>query len=110
VLDKICDLMPHEKYPYDFFMIGIAESYYKLNETEKANQIVKKYSSIMLQKMKYITSLGPRFEGYFDYDFRVNIQTLSELSSLAGNYGQTDLKTSIDNGINLFLGKYSSQK
>jgi len=110
VLNKITDLMPHEKYPYDFFMIGIAENYYKLNQTEKANAIVRKYNDILVQKLKYIDSLEPRFQGYFDYDYRVSLQTLSELSNMTSIYGQLDLRTEIDNGFKLFIGNYSSKK
>jgi len=110
VLNKVYDLMPHEKYPYDFFMIGIAENYYKLNQTERANEILKKYNDITVQKLKYYSSLGSRFDGYFDYDFRVNIQTLSELSGIAATYNQTALQNEIDNGINLFINKYSSRR
>ncbi|MGE0078349.1 MAG: DUF2723 domain-containing protein [Bacteroidales bacterium] len=110
VLNKVYELMPHEKYPYDFYMIGIAESYYKLNQTDRANEIVKKYNDIILQKLKYITSLGPRFDGYFSYDFRVNLQTLNELGNLAGTYGQTELKNEVESGLDLFIGKYSQRK
>lgn len=110
VLDKIYELMPHEKYPYDFFMIGIAENYFKLNQTERATAIVKKYSDILTQKLRYITGLGPRYKDYFDYDFRVNLQTLNELGSLAGTYGQTQIKDNINNEMNMFIEQYSQRK
>lgn len=110
VLDRIHEIMPHEKFPYDFYTIGTIENYYQLNQTQKANAILKKYSEAILQKLNYYSSLGPRFEGYFDYDYRVGLQTLNELSIVAETYGQQELKNDIDGGINLYIGKYSGRK
>lgn len=41
VLDKCIEIMPNEIVYYDFYMIPIIESYYKLEEFEKANKIAK---------------------------------------------------------------------
>ncbi|MCB8964868.1 MAG: DUF2723 domain-containing protein [Bacteroidales bacterium] len=110
VLDKICEIMPQSKFPYDFYMIGIAENYYRANDPEKANRIIKQYSEAILQKLKYISSLSPRYSEYFDYDFSIGVQTLGELSSIAAANGQMELKNSIDSGINLFIGSYKARK
>jgi len=110
VLDKITKLMPHEKYPYDFFMFDIAEAYYKLNQTETANKILDKYADVTLQSLRYQLSLGGKFKNYNDYDIRLNIQTLQELASLADSYGQVELKGKIENGLNQHYSKYINAK
>lgn len=100
VLDKITELMPHEKYPYDFFIFSIIEGYYKLNQVEKANRIVSRYADITSQKLQYYFSLGKRFEGINDYDIRVNLQTLQELAAITKNYKQDDISRNIENIFN----------
>ena len=106
VLDKIVDLMPQNKYPYDIFMIGIAESYFKLNENEKANRIVKDYLKASMENLKYLFSLERRFEKSVDYDKQVNLQTLQELGSLTEKYGQEELKNEIEKDLQQYLGIY----
>ncbi|HNY08586.1 MAG TPA: DUF2723 domain-containing protein [Tenuifilaceae bacterium] len=110
VLDKITKLMPHEKYPYDFFMFDIAEAYYKLNQTETANKILDKYADVTLQSLRYQLSLGDKYRDYNNYDLRLNIQTLQELASLADSYGQVELKTKIENGLNQHYSKLVNVK
>lgn len=41
VLEKCVEIMPNEIVYYDIFMIPVIECYYKLNEFEKANSMVK---------------------------------------------------------------------
>jgi len=106
VLDKIIDLMPQEKYPFDYFMIGISETYYKLNENEKANKIVKDYFQVTNENLRYLFSLSRNFDGAVDYEKQVNIQVLQELGSLVERYNQPDLKNEIDGSLKDYMGRY----
>lgn len=106
VLNKIVDLMPQKKYPYDIFMIRISESYYKINENEKANKIVKDYYKATKENLRYLFSLERRYEKVVDYEKQVNLQTLQELGSLTETYGQTALKDEIDNSLKEYMGLY----
>jgi len=106
VLDKIIDLMPQEKYPFDYFMIGISETYYKLNENEKANKIVKDYFQVTNENLRYLFSLSRNFDSAVDYEKQVNIQVLQELGSLVERYNQPDLKNEIDGSLKDYMGRY----
>ncbi len=106
VLNKIVDLMPPTKYPYDFFMVGIIESYYKINQTEKANEIAKNYAEVSYQNLRYLFSLEKRFKEVVDYEKQINLQILQELSSLTEKYGQDELRKEIESYSNDFLGRY----
>ncbi|HRX32182.1 MAG: DUF2723 domain-containing protein [Bacteroidales bacterium] len=105
VLDKIVDLMPQKKYPYDIFMFSIIEGYYKLNETQKANDIVEKYINVTVQKIRYYISLGDKFVGVNDYDLQVAFQTLQQLSSVADAYGQKEVAEKANTAFNELLRK-----
>lgn len=96
VLDRITELMPHPRFPYDFFMFGIAESYYKANQTEKANRIVLDYAKVSEQKLRYYLSLSNDIRRYYDDDIQLTAQTLQELASIANTYGQTDVTKKLE--------------
>lgn len=106
VLDKICILMPQSKYPYDIFTFGTIDLYYKLNETEKANKIVKEYLKATNENLNYLFSLSSNFKSASDYEKRLNINTLQELGDMVARYGQTDLKQEIDNSTQNFIRLY----
>jgi hypothetical protein len=113
VLNKIVDLMPQRKYPYDIFTIKTIESYYRINETEKANRIIKDYLKATEENLRYYFSLSHRFDGSVDYEKQVNIQTLQELGSLTEKYAQVDLKNGIEKSLQYYYELYtqsSSQK
>jgi hypothetical protein len=105
VLDKIVELMPQEKYPYDFFMVGIIESYYMINQTEKANELAKSYAKTSFDNLRYLFSLERRFNDVVDYEKQINLQILQELSNMVDKYGQADLKKEFENSSNDFLGR-----
>ena len=106
VLNKIVDLMPQKKYPYDFFMLGIIESYFKINETEKANRIVKDFLKSTTENLRYYYSLGSRFDQSIDSDKQLNLQTLQQLGSLTDAYGQVELKSEIDKSLQQYMELY----
>lgn len=106
VLNKIVELMPQDKYPYDFFMLGIIESYYQLNQTEKATKIAQDYSDISLKNLRYLFSLEKRFEQVVDYEKQVNLQILQELSEMTQKYGQAEVGKEIEKSLNDYMGRY----
>lgn len=106
VLDRIVELMPQKKFPYDLFTLGTAELYYRLNETEKANRLVKDHLKATTDNLRYYFSLSHRFDNSLDYEKQVNIQLLQELGSMTEKYGQADLKKEIDLNLQQYMGLY----
>jgi len=106
VLDRIVELMPQEKYPYDFYMIGIAEGYYKLNETEKADSLLNEYIKYTEDNLKYLFSLTGKFSDLVDYDKQLNLQIMQELSGIADKYGQPQTKTDLEQSMRKYMELY----
>jgi len=95
VLDKAVELLPHPKFPYDFFMFGIIENYYKLNEIQKANRLTLDYARVSEQKLRFYVSLDNKMKQYHQDDIGLTAQTLQELASMAESYGQTEISNDI---------------
>jgi hypothetical protein len=106
VLNKIVELMPQQKYPYDIFTLGTAEMYYKINEAEKANNLIKDFLKATRENLRYLFSLSHRFDKAVDYEKQVNIQLLQELGMLAEKYGQADMKKEIEQDLTQYMGLY----
>ncbi len=61
VLDKCVEVLPERNVPYDFFMLPIAEAYYKCGATEKANEIIRKLSEKYERELNYYFSLEDEY-------------------------------------------------
>lgn len=106
VIDKIVELMPHSKFPFDFFVLGHIENYFKANETDKANALIKEYSEIAYENLTYYFSLKGSFAKITKNELEYNLEILRELIETAGKYGQVDLKSELEPRLNFFLDQY----
>ena len=58
VLDRCIEVIPEENVPYDYFMLSIAENYYRIQEYESANKIIGSLVDMYSDNLKYYTSLS----------------------------------------------------
>jgi hypothetical protein len=91
VLDKIVELTPHKKIPYDMFMPGIAEAYYRINKFEKGTAILDKMTDIADRHLKYYLSLKPNYIKSIEDEITYQMRVLMNSMQLARQYNQTNL-------------------
>jgi hypothetical protein len=96
VLDKCMDLMPHERVPFNYFMLQITESYYKINSIEKANEITNQLAEVAQDELDYYLNLPTKYGNVFDYEKRLNLHILQELQRMTRMYNQEELSNELD--------------
>jgi hypothetical protein len=97
VLDKCLELMPHERVPFNYFVVPIIEGYYKVNQIEKANQIASKMVDITDENLNYYFGLPSKFSSQsVQYEQRFNLHILQELGRITKMYNQEELSQRID--------------
>jgi hypothetical protein len=106
VLDRCMQLMPEKKVPYDIFMPSIAETYYTLGETEKANEIVKRHLELLTEDLVYYFSLEKQQRTALDYDIRISLQFLQDYRSITAKAEQLDLNKEVDDVFTLYYQRY----
>jgi tetratricopeptide (TPR) repeat protein len=106
VIDKAVELLPHKKFPYDFFVLGQIEGYYKANETDKANRLLLEYVGITDENLNYYFSLSGSFAKITTNEKEYNLEILRELLSIATKNGQTDIQKSIEEKFNFFVDQH----
>ncbi len=107
VLDKIIELSPNNKIPYDYAMLKIAESYYKLGKNDKANKIVSTMLTEYGQNVDFYLSLSEKFIGSVNYEMRVSMSILQALEELTKIYKQEGLNKKINDKFEMFSKKIS---
>ncbi len=106
VLDRIVELTPNDKLPYDYFMVPITETYYKLNKTEKANALVNQLTDIYKEKLAYYLSLKGSYAGAVAYETKVGMSVIQELVKLTEVYKQDKLYENLTAEFDILLQKY----
>ena len=91
VLDKIIELMPNDKIPYDYFMPGIAESYFKLGEFEKGDAILNTIVDECIANMEFYRSFKPDMQARIQNDIADNLRLMMNVAAYANQYNQKDI-------------------
>lgn len=105
-LDRCLEIMPSKTIPYNYFSLPIAQNYYLLNDTAKANEILLNLSGTVEHDLKYYMKLPARFNKSFDYEKRLNLHILSECARISGEHGQEKMSKELQGKLEMFAAQY----
>jgi hypothetical protein len=97
VLDRVVELTPNEKIPYDYFITMIAEGYYRINKFDKGNALLEKYYDILQSTSDYYLSMSANYRKSIENDIIMNLQLIGQISQVASRYNQKDLADKANN-------------
>lgn len=103
VLEKCEEILPNERVPYNLFNLTLIENYFKLNEKDKAIDMANKLKNNSVEELDYLSSLDGKFSDYLDYEKRLNLHIINELSSLAGTYEVEELRQELEKKFQDYL-------
>ncbi|MBN1597233.1 MAG: DUF2723 domain-containing protein [Bacteroidales bacterium] len=91
VLDRVTELTPPSKVPYDYFIIPISEGYYRLNKFDKANEILSTYLDMLEGSLDYYLSMSQSYQQGAEETINQNFEILLRIGQLAHRYNQEEL-------------------
>ncbi|HDQ16072.1 MAG TPA: DUF2723 domain-containing protein [Bacteroidetes bacterium] len=91
VLDRCMQVMPEEKFPFNYFIMPIAEAYYKADEIEKANAITSSLLETYEVELAYFFSFSPKKRASIDDDIQQALAVVQRVQRVAEFYKQTEL-------------------
>ncbi|PKP23160.1 MAG: hypothetical protein CVU05_00745 [Bacteroidetes bacterium HGW-Bacteroidetes-21] len=86
VLDKCLEVMPEKTVPYNYFVLGIAEGYYRAGEMVKANEIMEKMYEVTKGELDYYLSLEPRYAKSVQTEARRSMAVYQEILRITNQY------------------------
>jgi len=98
VLDRCMELTPNDRVYFNTSVIPIIQTYYSLNDTVKANEILGTYLNILDQELVYYKDLQIFNPGKFQLisnDFQMNMSALYNLFSLSNSFQQKEMADKI---------------
>jgi len=96
VLDKCMEVMPERNVPFNFFMLPIADTYYKAGAPAKANALVKKLADIYEDDLNYYFSLKAEHASSVDYEKQQAMSVLQRLVMVAKQNNQEALSKELE--------------
>lgn len=91
VINKLVEIMPHDKVPFDYFTIATADVFYRLDKTAEANAIIEQYANDCIEELKYFKSLSPRFKRTVNEEEQRSMAILDRIIAKARQFKQDEL-------------------
>jgi hypothetical protein len=88
VLDRCLEVMPESSVPYNWFIVPIAEAYYKAGDTIKANKIVTRMINLYEQNLIYFFAFKGTMATAIKDRKEQSLAIVNRLSILATTYKQ----------------------
>lgn len=106
VLDQCMKVMPAETVPYNVFVLGIIEGYYRAGELKKATEITEKMIKLTQGELDYYLSLDISNVSTVENETQRAMSVMQELSRLTRQYSQQDLSKKIDDKFKIYYEKF----
>ncbi|MCX6230776.1 MAG: DUF2723 domain-containing protein [Bacteroidetes bacterium] len=107
-LDRCFEIMPESKFPYTYYVIPLAEAYYKAGQPTKANAILSRLMEVNNKELTYYF----RFQGdkarYLDFDKRQSIGLLNRIKEIAEREKQQKLSAEANKAFEHYYQLYMS--
>ncbi|MCX6257728.1 MAG: DUF2723 domain-containing protein [Bacteroidia bacterium] len=109
VCDRCQQLMPNNLIPYNYFNAQIAEVYYNLSESNKANDIVKILADNANKELLYYFSLDKERISWIQEDMERQLALMNELVKMIKRHNQPELQKDLEAKFNNLYKMYTTK-
>jgi hypothetical protein len=106
VLDRCMEVMPGNTVPFNMFVIGIAEGYFRAGEAEKALAIVNSLKVSTMQELDYFLTVEPQYAGDVKTEARRSMLVMQEIIRITRMYSQEELSKTMDDQFKIYYDAY----
>jgi hypothetical protein len=105
VLDRVMELMPPERVPYEFMILSVAEAYYNAEAIDKGNEVLEGYFNHVATEMDYYLSFPRRLIIHLDLEMRTSLQLMNEMIRMAEAYDRVELSVPMRDRFNRYMDR-----
>ena len=99
VADRMFEIFPNSSIPLTYDSTPMVEIYYLLDETEKANNLVRTLVDNSFANLEYYIALPERFTGMVQEEQNREMSSLQNMLLLTTRYKQEELHKEIDDKV-----------
>ncbi len=109
VLDRCMEMMPENSIPMNFFVIPIAEGYYKIGETKKGDQIAERVYTLINDDLSYLFSFPDEDLKNSDLELQQAIMTMQRLSVVTKDNNRESLAQKSEASLEKYYQLYMTK-
>ncbi|MCF8219045.1 MAG: DUF2723 domain-containing protein [Bacteroidales bacterium] len=106
VCDKCLEVIPDFKIPYDYFIIPVAEAYYKIDAIEKADKVMNRLLEIYNNDLAYYFNLKPEHRKAVSREIDMGMSVLNQMVQLSKQYNREDLRKEAEESFDKYYQMY----
>lgn len=109
VCDRIQALIPDQKVPYNYFNMGIAETYLKAGEDEKGEEILNRLLEIQEEQLAYFFRFPEDKQPYISGDIQQGLALINAIGQAAEANGKKEIADKASEALELYYQLYTGQ-
>jgi hypothetical protein len=106
-LDRCMEVLPESAVPYNYFILPIAEAYYRAGEVQKANAIVSRVIDLYEAELAYYYSLDKKRSNLLEFDKQQALFILQRIMMITEETKQVDLFKKVEPVFAKYYGLYT---
>lgn len=103
VLDKTMDIFPPERIPHNYFSLFLAEGYYRIEQDDKADEIIRDFADLNYQELEFFTSLNSKYRNASFSEIQRNMAIYAELVRMLNTYSRDTLVDELNEKYDIIL-------
>jgi uncharacterized secreted protein with C-terminal beta-propeller domain len=107
VLDKAFEVMPEFNVPYNYFVVPLAEAYYRADVTDKPDLILNRYADILEQELNWQLNQKSSIQKLLESQIQRNMAIFRRIADIARRNKRVDMSKNLEErfeGIESRLG------
>jgi hypothetical protein len=109
VIDRCLFEMPDNTAPFDYFVVSLAEGYYKTGEVEKADKLAEKLINSSVEELAYYFSFPDKDLKNMEMQMQESLFTLQRTGVITRSANQEILARSSEENLNKYYELYVSK-
>lgn len=110
VMDRCIEMMPDTAVPYDYFMLPIAEGYYRIGNNEKGDAIFSRVTKYMEDELMYYFGFTGKQSGNYSSNIRQNLSLLQNIIQVSKLQDRKEMEESATKIFEFYYKLYKSKK
>lgn len=94
--------MPRRNVPYNYFMLPLAETYFKLEMNKEGNELLKSIADIYEEDLNYYLRFSGKLSESIDTEKQQAMAVLQRTAQVARIYKQEELAKQLDERLKKF--------
>ncbi len=109
VMDLCIRALPDRSVPYNYFVMPIAEGYYKIGDMAKGNEIYTRMIDILNEQLNYYFAFQDDMKDKYSFEKEQNLAMLQKLMQVSTRFKQAEISEKAEEAFDIYYKLYSGE-